>query len=96
MRMTRDMRMVVTVMMLRIGMAARRMLASAVPMIVVVGNALSVEALMFTRIHTAPYSCALCGSTSLRRLPPARSNSMTTPTSAKPGNTASHHMPADR
>lgn len=42
------------------------------------------------------YSCARCGSTSLRRLDPATSNSSTTATSAAPGKTASHHMPAER
>ena len=32
----------------------------------------------------------------MRRLDPARSNSSTVAMSARPGNTASHHMPADR
>lgn len=46
--------------------------------------------------HETPYSCALCGSTSRRRLEPHTSNSKTVMTRARPGKTASHHMPAER
>ena len=50
----------------------------------------------FVALLCHSYSCDVWGSTSVRKLDPAMSNSSTTATSAKPGNTASHHMPAER
>ncbi len=60
-------------------------------------NRLTVPAHVAVRQNSeTPYSWLLWGSISFRRLWPARSNSSTTATSAKPGNTASHHIPAER
>ena len=50
----------------------------------------------FVVLSCHSYSCDVWGSTSVRKLDPAMSNSSTTATSAKPGHAASHHMPAER